>query len=51
MFEEAKETEDREVLREGLGQRLLNKDVLYLVGVWLALFWSGFGIGFLVGRS
>lgn len=50
MFEEAKETKDEEVLREGLEQRLLNKDVLYLVGVWLLLFWSGFGLGLLVGR-
>lgn len=50
MFEQAEEKKDKRFLREDLGERLLNKDVLGLTLVWLFLFWSGFTIGLFVGR-
>ena len=37
---------DQRVFREGLKQRLFNKDVLSLTGLWLGVFWVSFAMGF-----
>jgi len=37
--------EDLGLFREGIVWRLVDRDVLFLTGIWLFLFWSGFVLG------